>query len=279
MKTVENNYETDSQKILSYQQANGGEFWATADGNLLKGAPFTTIESPVYLLDLGMSKDDSIMLKCQEKIFNTWMEDGRFRLIPKGTIYPCQTVRALNTLCKMGATSDERLQRTFDYLIDTQEADGGWKCQKYSFGRGAETNYSTPMTTLIALDCFRHLDTKAYEQKLNNAVEFLLQHWDIKRPIGPCHHGIGTLFMQGEYPFRSYNLFYYLYVLSFYSYAHKDLRFLNALEELKQKIQDGQVIVERVVPKLAKLDFCEKGKKSALATKRYNELLKNLGVG
>ncbi|MFD1899017.1 hypothetical protein GQR36_00675 [Enterococcus termitis] len=54
---------------------------------------------------------------------------------------------------------------------------------------------------------------------------------------------------------------------------------MNALEELKQKIQDGQVIVERVVPKLAKLDFCEKGKKSALATKRYNELLKNLGVG
>lgn len=52
-------------------------------------------------------------------------------------------------------------------------------------------------------------------------MEFLLEHWRIKRPIGPCHYGIGTLFMQVEYPFRNYNLFQYLYVLSFYERAGK----------------------------------------------------------
>jgi hypothetical protein len=46
-----------------------------------------------------------------------------------------------------------------------------------------------------------------------------LQHWVVKRPLGPCHFGIGTLFMQVEYPFLRYNLFSYVYVLSFYERA------------------------------------------------------------
>lgn len=57
--------------------------------------------------------------------------------------------------------------------------------------------------------------------------------------------------------------------------AH-DGRFLEAFEALKSKTVDGQIIVERVVPKLASLTFCAKGKPSALATKRYNEILVNL---
>jgi hypothetical protein len=87
---------------------------------------------------------------------------------------------------------------------------------------------------------------------------------------------MGTLFMQVEYPFRNYNLFQYVYVLSFYKRAKKDSRFLEAFEALKSKTVDGQVVVERVVPKLAKLSFCRKGAPSILATKRYHEILENL---
>lgn len=35
-------------------------------------------------------------------------------------------------------------------------------------------------------------------------------------------------------------------------------------------------VVERVVPKLAKLNFYKKGEPSELATRRYNEILDNL---
>ena len=115
------------------------------------------------------------------------------------------------------------------------------------------------------------------EPALDHAVEFLLNHWIIRKPIGPCHYGIGTLFMQVEYPFRNYNLFQYVYVLSFYDKAKNDYRFLEALDILKSKTQDGQIVVERVVPKLGKLSFCKKGKPSISATKRYNEILQNLG--
>lgn len=104
----------------------------------------------------------------------------------------------------------------------------------------------------------------------------MLEHWVIKRPIGPCHYGIGTLFMQMEYPMGGYNLFWYVYVLSFYDRARNDPRFLEALAALQGKLVDGRIVVERVVPKLAKLNFCRKGQPSELATKRYQEILANL---
>lgn len=176
----------------------------------------------------------------------------------------------------MGYAADPRMQKTFRHFLDTQQPDGGWKCNKYSFGRGPETEHSTPYTTLEILDAFRFTDRKEAGPALDQAVEFLLKHWRIRKPISPCHYGIGTLFMQIEYPFRGYGLFHYVYVLSFYESARKDDRFKEALEVLESKLADGQIVVERVVPKLAKLSFCKKNKPSKLATYRYQEILKNL---
>jgi hypothetical protein len=47
---------------------------------------------------------------------------------------------------------------------------------------------------------------------------------------------------------------------------------------LKKKILSlyEKLAVERVVPKLSGLSFCKKGSKSELATKRYNEIVKNI---
>lgn len=82
--------------------------------------------------------------------------------------------------------------------------------------------------------------------------------------------------MQVEYPFRSYNLFQYVYVLSFHSRARSDKRFREAFAALQSKTVDQQIVVERVVSKLAGLAFCRKGKPSILATKRYQEIIANL---
>lgn len=82
--------------------------------------------------------------------------------------------------------------------------------------------------------------------------------------------------MQVEYPFRNYNLFVYVYVLSFYNRAKNDARFLEALKTLESRMVGGQIVVERVNRKLAGLSFCRPGKPSELATMRYHEILKNL---
>ena len=248
---VEKQYLADVEAILLHRFDNGADYWTTSDKRLIKGSPFSTLDCAMYLLELGMSPAEPLMKETAELIFSTWREDGRFKLYPQGGIYPCHTVNALNVLCQLGYASDIRLKKTFRQLLDTQYIDGGWRCNKFSFGRGPETEYSNPLPTLTALNAFRLSDYLNNEPALDKAVDFLLAHWTIRVPIGPCHYGIGTLFMQPEYPFGNYNLFVYVYVLSFYNRAKADPRFLEALKTLESKLLDGLVVVERVNPKLA----------------------------
>jgi hypothetical protein len=214
--------------------------------------------------------------QCAELTFSTWRTDGSFKLYPLGAVYPCHTINAAEILCRLGYSDDIRLNKTFRHLLDSQYKDGGWRCNKFSYGHGPETEYSNPFPTLNALHAFRFANYLNKEASLDQAVNFMLEHWTIKKPIGPCHYGIGTLFMQVEYPFRNYNLFKYVYVLSFYESARRDPRFMEAVEILKSKTIDGKIVVERVVPKLANLTFCKKGFPSEIATRRYIEILDNL---
>ena len=269
-------YAPDIEAILSHRHDNGADLWTTPDRRLIKGSPFSTLESVMYLLELGMEPSDPLMKDAAALIFRACQVDGRLQLYPTGALYPCQTIHAANTLCHLGYAADERIGITLRHLLDTRQPDGGWRCNKYFFGRGPETEYLNPLPTLSALDAFRFTPLVNAEPALHRAVDFLLEHWVIRNPIGPCHYGIGTLFMQVEYPMRGYNLFMYVYVLSFYSRARKDGRFLEALHALQSRLRDGQIVVERVVPKLAGLSFCKKGGKSELATERYREILRNM---
>jgi len=273
---ITNDYLTDIEIILSHRYDNGADYWTTPDKRLLKGSPFSACNSALMLLELGMKPTDPILREVAELFFSTWKEDGRFKLYPTGSIYPCHTASAAYFLCRMGYVSDERIQKTFKHLLESQYSDGGWRCNKFSFGRGPETEFSNPLPTLTALSAFRFSEYLNIEPKLDKAVEFLLEHWMIRNPIGPCHYGIGTLFMQVEYPFGNYNLFQYVYILSFYNRAKKDKRFQEAFTTLQSKLVDDMIVVERVVPKLANLSFCKKGKPSVLATKLYHEILSNL---
>ena len=267
---------SDIEAVLSHRHENGADLWTTPDKRLIKGSPFSTLECVLYLLELWMPPTHPVLIASAELIFSTWQKDGRFRVYPSGAVYPCQTIGAANVLCHLGYASDERLRATFDHLLQTQEQDGGWRCNKFSFGRGPETEFSNPHPTLVALDAFRFTDFVQHAPLLNRAVEFLLNHWMLRIPIGPCHYGIGTLFMQVEYPFRNYNLFIYVYVLSFYPSARKDPRFLEAFRVLQSKVADGMMVVERVVPRLGSLSFCRKGEPSLFATERYHEILRNM---
>lgn len=273
---IDKRYSSDVEAILSHRYDNGADYWTTPDKRLIKGSPFSTLDCVQYLLELGMEPSEHLLKECTDLIFTAWKEDGSFKLYPRGSVYPCHTAHAAEVLCSMGYASDVKLQKTFENLLNIQYTDGGWRCNKFSFGHGPETEFSNPFPTLTALNAFRFTSYLNNEPALDKAVDFLLEHWTIKKPIGPCHYGIGTLFMQVEYPFRNYNLFVYVYVLSFYNRAKEDKRYLEALEALKSKMVDGQIVVERVVPKMAGLSFCKKGKPSALATMRYHEIIKNL---
>ena len=268
-------HQNDIDIILSHRYDQGADYWTTPDKRLGKGSPFSCIDSAYMLLELGMEPTDPILMAVAELFFSIWKKDGRFKLYPSGGILPCHTAYVVSLMCKMGYVEDERIQATLRYFLETPYTDGGWRCNKFSYGRGPETEYSNPLPTLNVLDAFRYSSYLNREPSLDKAVEFLLAHWTIRKPIGPCQYGMGTRFMQVEYPLWHYNLFQYVYVLSFYNKAKDDDRFLDAFSALKNKLVDGMIIIERNSPKLSKLAFCKKGQPSELATKRYNEILIN----
>jgi len=269
-------FQNDIDIILSHRYDLGADFWTTPDKRLGKGGVFSAYNSALMLLELGMQPTNPILKEVAELFFSIWRPDGRFKLYPSGAIYPCHTAYSVNLLCQMGYVEDKRIQATLQHFFDTPYTDGGWRCKKFSYGRGPETEYSNPLPTLNILNAFRFSDYLNNEPKLDKAVQFLLEHWTIKRPIGPCQYGIGKLFMQIEVPFDGYNILNYVYVLSFYNRAKKDERFLEALAMLESKLIAGQLVIERVSPKLAKLDFCKKGEPSEIATKRYERIITNL---
>jgi len=274
---VNKKYIPDVDAVLARRHDNGADYWASADGRLGVGDPFSTLTSLVILHELKVARSHEAIRGALQLIRGAQRDDGRYRLAPSGTLYPCYTAAAARVLCRFGRAGDRSMQQTLAHLLETQHSDGGWRCRKFSYGRGPETEFSNPGVTLPVLDVFRFTEHVNTNPCLDRAVESLLDHWVVRGPMGPCHFGIGTLFMQVEYPFLRYNLFYYVYVLSFYDRAKDDRRYIEALGLLESKLDArGRVVVERPHRKLSDLSFCAKGLPSELATARYREILKNL---
>jgi len=268
---------TDIERLLSLKSFNGGDWWACPDGSFAKGSPFTTPECAVMLAELANSLATPEREAIAETLFARQREDGRFKASPSGAIYPCQTAGAARAICALGYAEDPRLERTYHALLDARHEDGGWRCNAAKFGPGPENAFSNPGTTLTALEVFRQ-SPFSRDPSLDAAVEFLLAHWRTRAPLGPCRHGIGSRFLKLEYPMLRYNIFHYVYTLSFYLKARGDGRFLDAFEALRAKVKGNEVVGEASNRKLSGLHFCEAGALSPQATRRYREILMNLSM-
>ncbi|MDP3386187.1 MAG: prenyltransferase [Eubacteriales bacterium] len=270
-------YQFDMDKLLSTRHDNGADFWATPDGKIGIEKPISTLTALLVMSELKVQKTHEALQGAAELVLGAVRDDGRVRISPKGSIYTCHMALAAAALSRNGYAGEKRVKTILEYLLTNRYEDGGWRCNKFSYGRGPETNFSNPGVTLVVLDAFRCAGIHQETKELDRAVETLLDHWTVRIPIGPCHHGMGALFMQVEYPFLRYNLFYYVYVLSFYPKARKDNRFKEAFESLSNKLDiNGRLIVERPNRKLEKLNICRKGEPSEAATGRYLEIVKNM---
>jgi len=234
---VSKQYAQDVKAFLGKRRDNGADFWATPDGRWGKGTPFSTYDAVLALTELGMKRDEPVLRGAADVLLDAWRDDGRFRPAPKGAIYPCHTAHAARALGRLGYARDRRLKRTFEHLLEVQHTDGGWRCSTVKLGKSERTDASNPGVTLEVLDAFRFSPALRSDARLSKAVKFLLRHWTTRAPLGPCHFGIGTLFLQVEYPFLRYNLFFYLYVLSFYPAAHEARAFRQALAAFEEKPQ------------------------------------------
>ena len=268
---------SDIEYILSTKYDNGADYWATPDGKLGVGGPFSTLSALLILSDLGLDCNHEAVKGGANLLIDAIRDDGKIKISKKGSVYPCHMASAATALCRNGYGGNPKVNLMLGYLLNNQHTDGGWRCNKFLYGRGPETEFSNPGVTLAVLDAFRCIGRNNKIEKLDYGVESLLHHWTIKEPIGPCHYGIGTQFMKVECPLLRYNIFYFAYVLSFYNKAKDDPRFLQVLDLLNSKLNDeGMVIIERPHLKLSKLESFKKGQPSVLATKKYLEILSNL---
>ncbi|HSJ45123.1 MAG TPA: hypothetical protein VK923_10630 [Euzebyales bacterium] len=271
-------HDADVAAIVARRHDNGGDFWATAEGRVYVGNPFSTIASLAMLHELGVPADHEAVQGGLELILDACRDDGRIRVAPKAPLYPCYTAEAARVLCRFGLADHPSVQRTMRYLLDSVHGTGGWRYNFTRFGRGPDTRYANPGATLYALDALRFgTEHRAGVVAIDHAVESLLDHWETREPLGPCHWGIGTQFLRVEYPFLRHNLFFYVNVLSFYARARSDPRFAAAVSALEAKLDEaGRLVVERPHPRLRGLAFCARGEPSALATARHGEIRRNL---
>ncbi len=274
MNTEYLHFQTDYDLLLSKKHLQGGDVWTTPDGRLGKGSPFSARDVAILLYEMGASHEKTVALA--EKYLEGWRQSGAIHTNP-GALGPiCLIIGAARVLCYLGYVHDDRLQITIKNLLEKQHKDGGWRCAAVKMGRKPEWDASNPATTLEALDVFRFTGQFQENTVLEKAVSFLLDHHDYRLPLGPCAFGQGSLFHKTEFPFFRYNLFYYVYVLSFYRSARDDSRFLEAFEKLKLKIVSDELVIENPNRGLKELSFGKKGESNPLANRRYLEIIKNM---
>lgn len=264
---------TEIERVLATTTRNGGRYWSRGDGNIHAPAGFSTIEVLATLGSLGAKAADHPIVRAAIEFVLSYRHDGAFRYAPRSSKLPCITASVLAALGRLGYR-EPGIETCYEGLLEAQQADGGWRCATVKLGKSLETDASNPGTTLYVLDAFLYRESSAKERKaLDRGVAFLLDHWDSRRPLGPCAFGIGTTFMKAEFPMLRYNLLYYCHVLSKYARARRDKRFLAAAEQLRRKTRDGVLLNENPHKAWHEFSFARKGEPCAPATDAVAELL------
>jgi len=76
-------HESDIDTILAHRYDNGGDFWATPDGRIYVGSPFSTLTSMGMLYELGVGSDHEAVQGGLALILDACRADGRIRLAPR----------------------------------------------------------------------------------------------------------------------------------------------------------------------------------------------------
>lgn len=270
-------YNSEIEEIISSCQINGGAYWSRHDGNIHAPSGFSTIDVLYTLGEIGVKVTDSeTVRKAIDFLFSYYDEKGSFKYSPKSAKLPCITARILAALGKLGYPNDFRIEKCYRYFLETQQNDGGWRCATAKHGLAPEKDASNPGTTLYVLDAFQFRNNPEADRiQLDNAISFLLKHWETRLPLGPCRFGIGSQFLAIEYPFLRYNLFYYVYVLSKYEKARKDSRYHEALISLRKKTVENKIFPETPHKLWSKYSFAQKNQYSKNATKRFMEVIES----
>ncbi len=83
--------QTDIEEVLNRRHDNGADYWATSDGRIYVGNPFSTIGALNLLHELKLTSDHESVRGGLDLIVDACREDGRIRVAPRSPMYPCLT--------------------------------------------------------------------------------------------------------------------------------------------------------------------------------------------
>ncbi len=181
--------------------------------------------------------------------------------------FSCLTGNVVAALWRLGYGDDSRLWKALDWLLEIQNADGGWLCPYWK--AHIKDTHSCFHGSICALEAFAEMpETKrppAVREAAARAAEFLLMH----RLYKADHHDfriIDPRWLKLAFPwFYSYNILRGLWVLSRLGY--RDERMKDALEVLREKqTSEGKWVLESTPYGRMQANLGKKGEPSKWVT-------------
>jgi len=179
----------------------------------------------------------------------------------------CLTGNVAASLIKLGYAKDNRVRRALKWLVDVQNADGGWLCPYWK--AHIKDKHGCFMGTITPLDAFsevpEELKTAEMIEAIERGVEFLLMH----RLFKADHHGFEIIkkdWLKLGFPWFFYDILRGLSVVTKLGYIC-DERLSDALELLVQKQNvEGKWILEDAPSGRMQVNLEQKGKPSKWIT-------------
>lgn len=226
------------EKIFALQTAEGGweaDYLCYSCSSQHQGDTMSLLS---VLADFGLTVEDERVARACEFALRFQADNGDFRVTTEDSqTFICLSANTVRSLAALGLGEDERVQRTYQYIVETQRLDGGWIHSKSAQpGRRREGIPSCPHATLNILWALAEHSDLRDSQVARDGAKVVLRHWEERtRPYG---WGIGSSWPRLKYPFTWYGLLKYADVLSRFAFLRDDPRLGDVIDLLIAK-QDG----------------------------------------
>jgi len=294
-------------RIFRKQKAGG--YWESAD-EPYKPKYKSSYWQIMILGMLGLDRGDEGVRWACEHIFKFQLEEGGFttfkeggakkeyewmkeRALHRGSDIPpfepwaeekireyemsCLTGNVALALIRLGYAGDDRVSRALNWLVEVQNADGGWLCPYWK--AHIRDKHDCFMGTITPLDALSELPpefrTPEMEAAIERGAEFLLMH----RLFKADHHGfrvINDSWLKFGFPQFFYDILRGLSVVTKLGYTGDD-RIDDALEILLQKQdEEGRWILESTPSGRMQTNLEQKGKPSKWVTLNALRVIKRV---
>lgn len=257
-------------KLLSQQESDG-----RFGGGLYNPKWISTTYTLLLLCWLGLDPDyPDIQKSCRLLLEKGLYRDGGINYFRSMKCSETCVTGMILRLLSYFRYSDDRIQLLVEYLLREQMPDGGWNCQRYN-GAG-HSSFHTTINVLEGLSDFSkfsHYQSIEIQERINQAVEFLLQHNLYKS------HRSGWVFdsRMTRFSFPPYWRYDILRVLDFFQTTHipYDHRMADALTLVKKRQQpDGRWLLQNRQPGRTYFEMEKTGEPSRWNTLRAIRVLK-----